>query len=301
MSAAIEFVRTPDSAFVDLPGYDFDTHYVQVQPGDLRMHYLDEHSEGKETVLLLHGEPSWSYLYRKMIPVFSAAGIRSVTPDLIGFGKSDKPVDRNAYTYARHVEWMHAFLNAIQLKEFTLVCQDWGGLIGLRVAAEQPGRVQRIVTANTFLPTGEESMPDAFFEWRNFSQQAKRFPIGRVIKGGCVTELPVEVVRAYDAPFPDESYKAGARAFPALVPAAPDDPAAPDNRRAWEVLRAWDKPFLTAFSDSDPITRGGDLAFRRRVPGTKGQPHTTIKGGGHFLQEDCGPELARVIVDWMQS
>ena len=179
------------------------------------------------------------------------------------------------------------------------MCQDWGGLIGLRVAAEHEERFARIVAANTFLPTGDNPPGEAFLRWQKFSQEVPELPVGRIVNGGCVTELPPEVIAAYEAPFPDERYKAGARAFPALVPTRPDDPASAANRRAWEVLRRWEKPFLTAFSDSDPITRGGDRAFQALVPGTKGQPHTTIVGAGHFLQEDKGEELAAVVVDFI--
>ena len=293
----MEILRTPDERFENLPGYDFEPHYVGVN--GLRVHYLDEGPADAAPVVLLHGEPSWCYLYRKMVPVLTAAGLRAVAPDFIGFGRSDKPASRDDYTYQLHVEVMAAFVGQLGLRDITLVCQDWGGLIGLRVAAEHEERFARVVAANTFLPTGDNPPGEAFLRWQTFSQEVPELPVGRIVNGGCVSDLPPEVIAAYEAPFPDERYKAGARAFPALVPTRPDDPASAANRKAWEVLRRWEKPFLTAFSDSDPITRGGDRAFQALVPGTKGQPHTTIAGGGHFLQEDKGEELAGVVVDFI--
>jgi haloalkane dehalogenase len=293
----MEILRTPDERFEKLPGYDFEPHYVGVN--GLRVHYLDEGPADAAPVLLLHGEPSWCYLYRKMVPVLTAAGLRAVAPDFIGFGRSDKPASRDDYTYQLHVDVMAAFVGQLGLRDITLVCQDWGGLIGLRVAAEHEERFARIVAANTFLPTGDNPPGEAFLRWQKFSQEVPVLPVGRIVSGGCVSDLPAEVIAAYDAPFPEERYKAGARAFPALVPTRPDDPASAANRKAWEVLRRWEKPFLTAFSDSDPITRGGDRAFQSLVPGTKGQPHTTIAGAGHFLQEDKGGDLAAVVVGFI--
>jgi len=293
----MEALRTPDDRFANLPGYSFAPHYIE--SGGLRIHYVDEGPRQASAVLLLHGEPSWSYLYRRMIPVITAAGHRAVAPDLVGFGRSDKPVERSDYTYQRHVDWMRAVLESLDLRDVTLVCQDWGGLIGLRLAAEHGDRFARVVAANTFLPTGDVPPGDAFKMWLQFSQTTPDLPVGGIVNGGCVTDLAAEIVAAYDAPFPDDRYKAGARQFPALVPISPDDPAAPANRKAWEVLRRWDKPFLTAFSDSDPITRGADRLLQEAIPGAKGQAHTTIAGAGHFLQEDKGEELARVVVDFI--
>ncbi|RME48449.1 MAG: alpha/beta fold hydrolase [Caldilineae bacterium] len=300
----MDILRTPDERFANLPDFPFAPHYVNVPDGEggtLRIHYLDEGPADAPPVLLLHGEPSWSFLYRKMIPVLTAAGFRAIAPDLVGFGRSDKPAHRADYTYQRHVDWMTAFLLALDLQDVTLFGQDWGGLIGLRLAAEHGERFARIVAANTGLPTGDQPMNEAFYRWQEFSQNVPTFPVGRVINGGCVTDLPPEVVAAYEAPFPDESFKEGARIFPALVPTSPDDPAAPANRAAWKRLMRWEKPFLTVFSDSDPITGGGDRIFQKRVPGAKGQPHTTIKGAGHFLQEDKGEEVAQVVVNWLKS
>jgi len=301
----MDAVRTPDERFEGLPDFPFAPHYVQVddaEGGELRLHYLDEGPRDGRVVVCLHGEPSWCYLYRRMIPVLVAAGLRVVAPDLAGFGRSDKPVKRTDYTYARHVEWMRAALfDRLDLRDATLVCQDWGGLIGLRLVGEHPGRFARVVAANTFLPTGATPPGKAFLDWQRFSQEVDDFAVGFIVGSGCATKLSDAVTAAYDAPFPDDTYKSGARQFPMLVPTSPDDPAAAANHAAWETLRAWTKPFLTAFSDKDPITRGGDAAFRRDVPGCAGQPHTTIEGGGHFLQEDKGPELAHVIVGWMSA
>ena len=300
----MEVLRTPDDRFVDLPGYPFSPHYRDVprgdRSGDLRVHYVDEGPpDATETILLMHGEPSWSFLYRNMIPVLTAAGHRTVAPDLVGFGRSDKPSPRTEYTFARHVDWMTAWLTGLELDGITLVCQDWGGLIGLRLVAAMPERFRRVVAANTFLPTGDGAPGDAFLAWQKFSQEVETFPTGFIINGGCVGDLSADVIAGYDAPFPDETYKEGARQFPLLVPTSPDDPAAAPNRAAWKVLEQFDRPFLTAFSDSDPITGGSDAVLQARIPGTQGQPHTTIARGGHFLQEDRGPELAAVVNDFI--
>jgi haloalkane dehalogenase len=291
----MQALRTPDDRFADLPGYAFEPHYVELDDG-LRMHYVDEGPRDADPVLMLHGEPSWSYLYRKMIPVITGAGLRAIAPDLIGFGRSDKPSERSDYSYQTHMDWIHGFVRSLNLERVTFLGQDWGGLIGLRMVAEDPDRYDRVVASNTFLPTGDRELGDAFHAWRKFSQETPEFKVGRIVAGGCVTEVSPEVVGAYDAPFPDDTYKAGPRQFPMLVPASPDDPAAPANRKAWDVLEQWEKPFLTAFSDSDPITRGAERILLKRIPGTRGQPHTTIEGGGHFLQEDKGEELADVVV-----
>jgi haloalkane dehalogenase len=295
----VHALRTPDDRFTDLPDFPFAPHYVEVDDGEggsLRVHHLDEGPADGPVVLLMHGEPSWSFLYRTMIPVLVDAGLRCVAPDLVGFGRSDKPSDRSDYTYARHVEWMRqALFDRLDLRDVTFVGQDWGGLIGLRLLGENPDRFARVVAANTGLPTGEHPMSDAFLAWQKFSQESPHFPIGRIVDGGCTTDLPPAVVAAYDAPFPDDSFTAGARIFPSLVPTSPDDPAAEANQAAWRVLEAFDRPVLTAFSDGDPITRGGEGVFQRTVPGAIGRDHVTIAGGGHFLQEDRGPELARVV------
>jgi haloalkane dehalogenase len=304
----MQILRTPDAAFDNLPGYPFAPHYVDVDAGDgsgdtLRVHYVDEGPAGAPaTILLMHGEPSWSYLYRKMIPALVADGFRCIAPDLVGFGRSDKPTPRGEYTYQRHVDWMReALFDRLDLRGLTMVGQDWGGLIGLRLVAENPDRFDRVVAANTFLPTGDRNPGEAFLAWQKYSQETPNFHVGGIVKGGCRTELDDATIAAYDAPFPDDSYKEGARQFPLLVPTSPDDPAAPPNRQAWEVLQAWTKPFLCAFSDQDPITSGADRVLKELIPGAKDQPHTVIDGGGHFLQEDCGPRLAEVVSAFVRA
>jgi len=297
----MDALRTPDDRFDALPGYPFEPHHVEIPDGEggtLRVHHVDEGDPDAPVVLLLHGEPSWSYLYRHMIPVLVDAGLRAVAPDLVGFGRSDKPAKRTDYTYARHVAWLssHVF-DALDLRDITLVCQDWGGLLGLRLVTAQPDRFAGVVAANTFLPTGDGKPGDAFLAWQKFSQEVPELPVGRIVNGGCTTDLSEEVIAAYDAPFPDETYKEGARQFPALVPTSPDDPEAPANRAAWEVLAQFDRPFVCAFSDEDKITAGNERHLISRIAGAKDQPHTTITGGGHFLQEDRGPELAQVVID----
>lgn len=296
-------LRTPDDRFAALPEFPFGPHYADLDDGDggrLRVHYLDEGPADGPVVVLMHGEPSWCYLYRRMIPVLVDAGLRCIAPDLVGFGRSDKPAARTDYSYARHVEWMRALLlDEVGIAGATLVGQDWGGLIGLRVVAENPDRFARVVVANTGLPTGDDRVTDAFLSWQRFSQETPEFPVGGIINGGTRTDLPPGVVAAYDAPFPDDTYKAGARVFPILVPTSPDDPASDANRAAWKVFESWEKPFLTAFSDGDPITAGGYGIFQRRIPGAQGREHATIEGGGHFLQEDRGPELARVVAQFV--
>ncbi len=297
----MKVLRTPDEQFSSLPDFSFEPHYVNVSDG-IRVHYLDEGPPGAAPVLLMHGEPSWSFLYRKMIPVLAGAGHRCVVPDLVGFGRSDKPSEQDDYTYQRHVDWMaEALFGRLDLRGITSFGQDWGGLVGLRLLAADPDRFARVVVANTGLPTGDRPPNEAFLQWQRFSLEAPVFPIGSIISGGCATKLSDDVVAAYDAPFPDDSYKAGARKFPSLVPTSADDPAHAANSAAWDVLRAFDRPFLCAFSDGDPITKGGERQFIGHVPGTAGQPHTTITDAGHFLQEDKGEELARVIVDFMAS
>ena len=301
----MQTVRTPDDRFAGLPGFDFTPHYATIDDldgGELRVHYLDEGDVDAAPVLLMHGEPSWSYLYRHMVGPLVAAGHRVVAPDLVGFGRSDKPTEMGDHTYARHVRWMEQLLvDQLDLHGITYFGQDWGGLVGLRLVAAHPDRFARVVVANTGLPTGHGAPSDAFLAWQQFSQTTERFPVGAIINGGCTSDLAPEVVAAYDAPFPDESFKAGARIFPTLVPTSPDDPATPDNEAAWEVLSHFDKPWLCAFSDGDPITAGTERVFLERVPGTAGQPHTTIEGGGHFLQEDRGPELAKVVADFIEA
>lgn len=288
-------LRTPDDRFDGLADYPFAPNYLEIEDGEggqLRVHYLDEGPRGAAPVLAMHGEPSWSYLYRHMIPRFVAAGHRVIAPDLVGFGRSDKPTERSDYTYQRHVDWMAQVLRRLDLREITLVCQDWGGLIGLRHWADMPERFARIVVANTALPTGDQPMGEAFRAWRAFSQDTPEFNAGRIVHGGTVGKLTEAEVAAYDAPFPDDSYKAGARQFPMLVPDRPDDPAAEANRAAWKVLRGLETPVLTVFGADDRVMAGVDQVFQKLLPGAAGQDHAVLPDAGHFLQEDVGGELA---------
>lgn len=292
----MEKLRTPDERFNGLPDYPFEPNYATVGD-DLRLHYVDEGAKSARPVLMMHGEPSWSFLYRHMIPPVAEAGFRVIAPDLIGFGKSDKPTETSDYSYSSHVEWMLEWFDSLDLSGVVLFCQDWGGLIGLRLVAARPDRFAAVIAGNTMLPIGEGTPPDAFLAWQQFSQTVPEFPTGMILQGASVRDLTAEEVAGYDAPYPDESFKAGARIFPALVPTAPDHDGVADNRDAWKVLSAWDKPFVTCFSDQDPVTKGGDKIFQARVPGTKGQPHRTIKDGGHFLQEDQPGELAELVIE----
>ncbi|QGG94325.1 haloalkane dehalogenase [Actinomarinicola tropica] len=301
----MKVLRTPDERFSDLADFPFEPRYAEVTADGLpplRMHYLDEGPADAAPVLLLHGEPTWSYLYRHMVPVLTAAGHRCVVPDLVGFGRSDKPADPADYSFARLVAWTRDLLfDQLDLRDITYFGQDWGALVGLRLVAADPNRYARVAIGNGGLPTGEGTPTEAFLNWQRFAATSPKFQIGRIVSGGTVGGLDDATIAAYDAPFPDETYMAGARTLPSLVPTSPDDPAHADNVAAWDVLRRFDKPFLCTFSDGDPITKGGERAFIGRIPGTEGQAHTTIEGGGHFLQEDRGPELAQVLVDFIAA
>ena len=294
-------LRTPEDRFVDLPDFAFSPNYVEIDDGEggsLRIHYLDEGPRDGATVLCMHGEPSWCYLYRHMIPLLVEGGCRVIAPDLVGFGKSDKPAEKSDYTYNRHVAWMQAaIIDHLDISDATFFGQDWGGLIGLRLVAENPDRFSRVVIGNTGLPTGDHRLSEAFLAWQKYSQTSPVFDIGMLVNSATSRNLSPHEVAAYDAPFPDDSYKAGARIFPSLVPSGPDDPTSAANRAAWEVLDRWEKPFLCCFSDRDPVTRGGDGPFLTRVPGAKGQPHVTIEGAHHFFQEDAPEALAQFILD----
>ena len=297
----MSILRTPDSRFTDLPGYPFAPHYQEIEDpdlGTLRMHYVDEGPRDGAVVLCLHGEPSWSYLYRKMIPVFVTAGYRAIAPDLIGFGRSDKPTKREHYTYQKHVTWMKDWFNAVGLENVTLLAQDWGGLIGLRLVAEMPDRFARFSLANTSLPTGDQQVPESFLKWRGFSQKDENFDPGIICNDFGRGSLTEAEIAAYRAPFPSEDYKAGARQFPMLVPISPDDPASQPNREAWKVLQQWEKPVLLCFADGDPIFAGVEKIFQKLVPGTQGQPHRTLHGT-HFIQEQDGVNWAEAVVEWM--
>ena len=291
-------LRTPDARFEGLVDYRFAANYLTVddfEGGRLRMHYLDEGSRDAAPILAMHGEPTWSYLYRHMIPIWVGAGHRVIAPDLVGFGRSDKPTERSDYTYQRHVDWMRSVVEQLDLQEVTLFGQDWGGLIGLRLLADMPERFARIVVSNTALPTGDQSMGAAFESWRAYSQTVPEFRSGRIVSGGTQTKLSGLEEAAYDAPFPDANYLAGAREFPMLVPSVPDDPASEANRTAWSSLKAFDKPVLTAYGADDKIMAGIDKVFQTKVPGAAGQDHVILSHAGHFLQEDVGPDLAAIV------
>jgi haloalkane dehalogenase len=291
--------------FESLSDFDYPVGEVEVNTDDgttLRMAYVEDGPGDGPVVLLLHGEPTWSYLYRKMLPVLASAGLRAVAFDLIGFGRSDKPAAVADHTYARHVEWVRqAAFEQLDLRDVTLVGQDWGGLIGLRLAAENPDRFARIVAANTGLPTGDHPMPDIWWAFRKAVETAPTLDIGRLVAAGCRGGLADSDRAAYDAPFPDESFKAGARAMPLILPTGPDDPASEANRRAWQVLSEWDIPFLVAFSDGDPITGPMAPVLKRAMRGAAGRAHPVIENAGHFLQEDAGEQLAQVIADFVNS
>jgi haloalkane dehalogenase len=296
-------LRTPEDSFERITGFSFKPRYLEIQDqdlGPLRVHYVDEGPADGPVVLCLHGEPTWSYLYRKMIPVFAAAGCRVLAPDLVGFGRSDKPAERSDYTYRKHVQWMADWMASIGLKQITLLGQDWGGLIGLRLLAENPNLFTRFSLSNTGLPTGDHEVGEAFHRWRKFSQEDPVFDTGFIVNLFGHGNLTEEEIEAYRAPFPSDEYKAGARQFPVLVPIDPADPASEDNRRAWKTLMQWEKPALMCFSDADPIMRGGDKPFLKWVPGTNGQPHITLKGR-HFIQQEDGETWAGAVVAWMLS
>jgi haloalkane dehalogenase len=296
----MKVLRTAQERFADLPGFDYEPRYADV--GGLQVAYVEDGPPDGPPVLLLHGEPSWSFLYRKVIPVLAAAGLRAIAPDLVGFGRSDKPAEIADHTYAGHVEWIRAFaFDALGLSGVTLVGQDWGGLIGLRLVAEHPGRFARVVAANTGLPTGDQPMPDVWLRFREVVRTSPALSVSRLVQSGCQTTLPPQVLAAYDAPFPEPAYAAAVRAMPGLVPATPDNPASAANRAAWGQLVTWDRPFLVAFSDRDPITGAMGPVLKRAMPGAAGRPHPVLEGAGHFLQEDAGEELGAIIAAFVRE
>ena len=301
----MDTLRTPEARFGHLPDFDAEPHYAEVDDDDggrLRMAWVEAGPADGPVALLLHGEPSWSFLYRHVLGTLAEAGIRAVAPDLVGFGRSDKPTAVADHTYARHVEWVRALaFDVLDLREVTLVGQDWGGLIGLRLVAEHPDRFARVVAANTGLPTGDASMPEVWWHFRDAVERAETLDVGRLVQAGCAAPMSEEVRAAYDAPFPDEPSKAGPRAMPGLVPTATDDPATSANRTAWQALGSWTKPFLVAFSDGDPITGGMAPVLQRHVPGAADLDHPVVAGAGHFLQEDAGPELGRLVAQLVNS
>ena len=301
----MRLLRTPDERFADLPDFGHEPRYATIPDGDggrLRMAYVEAGPSDGPVALLLHGEPSWSFLYRHVLEVLVRAGVRVVAPDLVGFGRSDKPTEVTDHSYARHVEWVRALVfDVLDLREVTLVGQDWGGLIGLRLVGENPDRFARVVAANTGLPTGDVDMPAVWWQFRRAVEQAASLDISRFVQSGCLQQLPAEVRAAYDAPFPDEAHKAAPRAMVGLVPTAPDDPATAANRAAWQALTQWDKPFLVAFSDGDPITGAMAPVLRSAVPGAAGLEHPVITGAGHFLQEDAGARLGAVVAEFIMG
>lgn len=292
-------LRTPDACFAKVPDFPWTPRYNMV--AELRVAYIDEGPRDAPVVLLMHGEPTWSFLYRKMIPVLLEAGYRVVAPDLVGFGRSDKPARSADYSYANQVLWMFSWMENIDLRRITLFCQDWGSLIGLRLAAQAPQRFERVVLANGGLPTGVGQVPRAFRVWRAYARFSPWFPIGRIVRAGCVHGLRDVELAAYNAPFPSRRYRVAARIFPGFVPTRPDDPERPHNERAWEVFKQWEKPFLTLFSNRDPVTRGGHHVWQKLVPGARGQPHATTRDAGHFLQEDKGVEVAHAVAAFMRT
>lgn len=298
----MEIKNTPLERFQNLKDFNFTENFFVIEEG-LHMHYLDEGpSDAEEIILLMHGEPSWCYLYRFMIPVLTEAGYRCLAPDLIGFGKSSKPSLTTDYTYARHVEWCQKWLDSLNINGLTLFAQDWGGMIGLRLVDNVPDKFSRICISNTGLATGDHKMTEAFLKWQKFSQKVESFPFETILQGATERELTNEELAAYRAPFPDESYTAGARIFPALVPTQPNDPASEPNRLAWKnTFMKWTKPFLTLFSDKDPVTGGGEKVWQKLVPGAKNQKHQIIKDGGHFVQEDKGVELSELLIEFINS
>jgi haloalkane dehalogenase len=303
--AGMQSLRTPDECFADLPEFPYAAKYCDVSDqdgGTLRVAWVEDGPADADPVLTLHGEPSWSFLYRRMIPVLVAAGHRVICPDLVGFGRSDKPTRIEDHTYARHVEWMRSLaFDVLDLRRVTLVGQDWGGLIGLRLAAEHPDRFARIVVANTGLPTGDLPMPDIWWRFREAIQGAPEIQVGRFVEAGCLRPMTDAVRAAYDAPFPEEAYKVGARAMPSLIPTTPDDPASDANRTAWKVLSDSATPMLVAFSDGDPITGAMAGIFAGQMRGAQGVDHPVIANAGHFLQEDAGDELAAAIVQFLST
>ncbi|MEM9514694.1 MAG: haloalkane dehalogenase [Actinomycetota bacterium] len=295
----VAFVRTPDDRFSDLPDFPYEPRYRDID--GLRMAYLEEGSGEAGTILLLHGEPTWSFLYRRMIPPLVDAGWRIIAPDLIGFGRSDKPTDRDAYTFAGHVAWLTEFVSGIDRPDdgLCVFVQDWGGLLGLRVIAENPTWFDRVVIGNTALPAGEP-MSEGFMNWQRLSQELDPFDCGQLVTFTTDSrDLTEAELDGYRAPFPDESYMAGARQFPLLVPTAPDDPAVPANRAAWEVWEAWSKPVLTLWTPGDPVLGHLQSTFVERIPGAAGQPHQTFEPGGHFLQDDRGEDVVAAMLAWL--
>lgn len=304
-------LRTPEERFEALPGFGFEAHYLPIaNPRGsvaLRIHYLDEGRRDAPVALMLHGEPTWSFLYRGMIPPVVAAGFRAVAPDWIGFGRSDKLARPEDYSYQAHVESLCELITVLDLRGITLVCQDWGGPIGLRVLSEMPERFAAVLATNTLLPTceppprGVADWPGRIIEeWVALATAATDLPVGEIIAGVSVRRPAAEVLRGYAAPFPDATYEAGVLAFPRLIPIREDMAGVAENRRAWAVLERFAKPFVTAFSDRDPSTKAWERVFRERIPGARGQPHVEIRDAGHFVQEEQPAALADALLGLMR-
>jgi len=297
----IEALRTPDSSFNSLTTYPFESHYITVS-GGLRMHYLDENPEGEKVAVLIHGEPTWSYSFRYMIPVLVEAGYRVVVPDLIGFGKSDKPIREEDHTFRRHVDWMRTLLlDSLKLDNVNYFLQDMGGLIGLRLVAEHPERVHSVIAANTALPTGDQIPGEAFLRWQETLHNMDTFPVGNVVQWGCKSSLTEETIAGYNAPYPDESYKVAPRALPLIIPVSSGDPEAENLRQAWVSLKRFNKPFLTLYGESSSLTLGWYTTFQEKIPGARNQPHELIPEGGHFLQEDSKEYLALKMISFIAN
>jgi haloalkane dehalogenase len=293
----VDVKRTPDERFRNLDGYPFAPHYAEVKAEDgalLRVHYVDEGPRTAAPIVLMHGNPSWSYLYRRIIPRLVAHGHRVLAPDLMGLGRSDKPAAKRDYSLAHHVEWMSQWLVATGAGSATLFAQDWGGVIGFPVAMRHPERFARLIAANTGLPVGQGASP-ALQQWLAYSDQATSLPVAQLIHGFTVNGLSDAEKHAYDAPFPDASYQAAALSFPRLIPLQPDNPGVPLMLETWKQLERWTRPLLTVFGDRDPISKGADLTFQQRVPGAAGQPHVVLSPAHHFLQEDQPEAIAEHI------
>ena len=284
----MSILKTDLTLFENLSDWKYKENFTAVMSefGELDIHFVDENSSSDECVLLLHGNPTWGYLYRNMIDPLKENGYRVVVPDLPGFGKSDKFSVRYNYSYEGFVDWMSQFIENTDLKNITLFCQDWGGLIGLRLAAKYSDRFEKIVAANTGLPTGKAPLSEGFAVFREFLQIKPDLHVGGQVRNGTTKGIDENALAAYNAPFPDDDHKQGVRQFPNLVPGTPRTPSAEPNKEAWKILREWKKPFLCAFSDKDPIFSGVENSFYKLIPGCKDMPHVTIENAGHFLQED---------------